>query len=221
MQRSAAKHFFSDSDRERIRRAVEDAESDTSGEIATMVVDQSDRYLEAEVLGGVLVAALIALALSLPLHYAAAWSHLPMDMSIWSYIPIVVVLYFPARLLFVRFPRFKHPFINKKRLVVTVQERAVRAFYERGLYRTRDENGILIFISLFERKVWILGDRGVNQRISRESWQALAGEVSTGIGAGQGCASLCEVIGKCGRTLAEHFPRKADDTNELTDELIM
>ena len=37
---------------------------------------------------------------------------------------------------------------------------------------------------------------------------------------GRACDALCEVIGKCGLVLAEHFPRKADDTNELADELI-
>jgi putative membrane protein len=221
MKQTDIKRYYSDGERERIRRAVEEAESGTSGEIATMVVDQSDRYLEAEVLGGVLVAALVALALSVSLHYAASWSHLPLDMTVWSYVPLVFVLYFPARILFIKFPRLKHPFINKKRLALTVRERAVRAFYEKGLYRTRDENGILIFISLLERKVWILGDRGVDKRISTESWQTLAAEVSKGIGAGEGCATLCKVIGKCGLILAEHFPRKADDTNELTDELIM
>jgi putative membrane protein len=213
MEQSDIKNYFTDNDRELIRQAVADAEKGTSGEIATMVVEQSDRYLEAEVLGGVLVSALVALVLSVSLHYAAIWSHLPIDMSIWSYVPLVCVLYFPARLLFGRYPRLKQPFVNKKRLAVTVRERAVRAFYEKGLYRTRDENGILIFISLLERKVWILGDRGVDRRIPKESWQLLATEISTGIGAGHACSALCAVIGKCGRILAEHFPRKTDDTN--------
>jgi putative membrane protein len=221
MKGADAKSFFSGSDRELIRQAVEEAENGTSGEIATMVVDQSDRYLEAEVLGGVLVAAFVALALSISLHYAAVWSHLPIDMTIWSYVPLVCILYVPGRLLFVRSVRLKLPFVNKKRMAATVQERAVRAFYEKGLYRTRDENGILIFISLLEHKVWILGDRGVDRRIEPETWAALAHEVSGGIREGRACQALREVIGKCGRILAEHFPRKVDDTNELTDELIM
>jgi putative membrane protein len=221
MEHPKSKMFFSESDKELIRRAVEGAEAATSGEIATMMVDQSDRYREAEVLGGVLVSGLISLVISAAVHYGAVLSLVPIDMTIWSYIPLVLLLYFPARRLFIRFPHLKVPFIGKARMMHAVRERAVRAFYEKGLYRTRDENGILIFISLLERKVWILGDRGVDRRIPLESWHLLAREVSSGIGSGHACPALCEVIGKCGHILAEHFPRKDDDTNELTDELIM
>ncbi len=210
MKHPKAHTFFSEEEKERIRRAVEAAEQETSGEIATMVVDHSDRYHEAEVLGGVLVSGLVALIV------AAASGHV----SIWTYIPLVCILYVPARVLFIRIPRLKHPFINKQRMMHAVRERAVRAFFEKKLHKTRDESGILIFISLLERKVWILGDRGVDRKIPHESWQALAGEVSAGIREGRGCEALCTVIAKCGKVLAAHFPKKEDDTNELPDDVI-
>ena len=212
--------FFSDEEKERIRRAVESAEANTSGEIATMIVDQSDRYHEAEVLGGVLVAGLVALIISIAVHYAAILSHLPLDMTIWSYVPLVFLVYFPARSLFVRFPHLKLPFIDRKRLMHAVRERAVRAFFEKRLYKTRDENGILIFISILERKVWIIGDRGIDRQVSHETWNAMAREISAGIGAGHACEAICRVIGQCGSVLAEHFPKRGDDTNELPDDLI-
>ena len=212
--------FFTAEEKERIRHAVETAEARTSGEIATMIVDQSDRYHEAEVLGGVLVAGLVALIISIAVHYAAILSHLPLDMTIWSYVPLVFLLYVPARSLFLRFPHLKLPFIGRKRLMHAVRERAVRAFFEKRLYKTRDENGILIFISILERKVWILGDRGIDRKVSHESWNAMAREISAGIGKGHACEALCRVIENCGAVLAGHFPKRADDTNELPDELI-
>ena len=210
MKQCKAHTFFTDEEKEKIRLAVEATEKFTSGEIATMVVDHSDRYHEAEVLGGILVAGLTALIIAVAVQHT----------NIWTYIPIICVLYFPARLLFIRFPRLKHPFINKLRMTHVVRERAVRAFYEKGLYKTRDENGILIFISLLERKVWILGDRGVDKKIDHANWQSHAHEISNGIKEGRACEALCAVIAQCGQLLAEHFPRKKDDTNELTDEII-
>jgi putative membrane protein len=210
MKRYKAHTFFSDEDKERIRQAVKDAESRTSGEIATMVVDHSDRYHEAEVLGGILVAGLAALIIAVGVQHVTIWTH----------IPLVCILYIPARLLFIRVPRLKLPFINKLRMMHAVRERAVRAFYEKKLYKTRDENGVLIFISILERKVWILGDRGVDRQIPHATWQSHANEISVGIREGRACAALCTVIGKCGQVLAEHFPRKEDDTNELPDDLI-
>ena len=210
MKSPTADTFFTVRDKMQIREAVRAVEKGTSGEIATMVVEHSAGYLEAEVLGGVLVSGLVALVI------AVASQHV----TIWTFVPIVCALYFPARLLFIRFPRLKIPFVNKTRLMHAVRERAVRAFYERGLYRTRDENGILIFISLLERKVWIIGDKGVDRQIPQETWQAYALEVSVGIREGRACDALCSVIGSCGRVLMERFPRKEDDTNELPDELI-
>lgn len=193
-----------------IHRAVEAAEAATSGEIATMVVERSDSYREAETLGAVLVAGLVGGIVCVAIHHVA----------IWTYIPLVFLLFIPVRLLFQRFPRLKLPFVGRRRLEEAVRERAVRAFYEKGLYRTREETGILIFISLQEHKVWILGDRGINARIPPDSWQRMARELAAGIKGGEACEALCSVIAACGAELARYFPRRFDDENELTDEVL-
>jgi putative membrane protein len=75
-------------------------------------------------------------------------------------------------------------------------------------------------MSLLEHKVWILGDRGINARIEPSSWQEMAGDLAGGIADGRGCEALCAVIGRCGAELSRHFPRLADDINELGDSLI-
>jgi putative membrane protein len=210
MNDSHAADFFTPGERERIRLAVASAEHGTSGEIATMVVARSDSYREAITLGSVLGAGFVALIVAVASHHV----------TIWTYVPLTLLLYFPCRLLVSRVAALQRPFITGRRIDESVRERAVRAFYEKGLYRTRQETGILIFISLFERKVWILGDRGINARIAPESWQRLAATLSAGIRDGRGCDALCEVIASCGEELSRHFPRGSDDTNELADELL-
>lgn len=210
MKQQRSEIFFTEAEQERIRQAVRAAESDTAGEIATMIVDESDRYPEAELAGSLFLAATVALAVSVATHHV----------TIWSYLPMVIVLYFPALFLFRRFPRGKLPFAGASRIAEAVRIRAVRAFFEKGLYRTRHETGILIFMSLLEHKVWILGDRGINERIDPSSWQEMAGDLARGIAAGKGCDALCAVIGRCGGELSRHFPRQADDVNELGDTLL-
>src|SRR6266496_1404248 len=152
MKIKGAKEFFTEAEKERIRRAVESAEAATSGEIATMVVEWSDSYREAEALGGVLLAGMVALVCSVLIQHV----------TIWTYIPLVFLLFIPCRALLRLFPALKPPLVGRKRIAEAVRERAVRAFYEKRLYKTRDETGILLFISLLERKVWILADRGVD-----------------------------------------------------------
>jgi putative membrane protein len=202
--------FFTPAEQEQIRLAVAAAERTTSGEIATMVVERSDHYREAVILGAVLGAAVAALLVAVASHH----------ITIWSYIPLTVILYFPAYAIIRSVPALQRPFIAGSRLDEAVRARAVRAFYEKGLYRTRHETGILLFISIFERKVWILGDRGINARIPAESWQQLVQIVTAGIRDGRSCEALCDVIARCGEQLALHFPRQRDDRNELQDTIL-
>ncbi|KAF0216269.1 MAG: hypothetical protein FD174_3723 [Geobacteraceae bacterium] len=210
MKRKTAHNFFSEAEKEKIRQAVTAAEACTSGEIATMVVDASDSYREAETLGSVLVAGLVAVIVAVAIHHV----------TIWTYIPLVCLLFFPVRWLFRRYPHLKLPFVGRRRIAEAVRERAIRAFYEKGLHKTRDETGILIFVSLLEHKVWILGDRGINAKIAPESWRHFAGELSQGLRETRACEALLSVIAGCGEELARHFPRKAGDVNELTDEIL-
>jgi putative membrane protein len=205
-----ASDFFSGNEREMIRQAVHAAESSTTGEIATMVVDESDSYRDAVVIGSVLLAALLAVVIAILFHHV----------TIWFYIPLVFLLFFPCRALFVHVPALKLPLLSRTRINLSVRERAVRAFYEKGLHRTRDATGILIFISLLEHKVWILGDRGIDSKIPSDSWQGLAQELVAGLRENRAGDVLCTVVTKCGAALKEHFPRVPDDLNELPDDVI-
>ena len=123
--------YFTAAEKEQIRLAVGAAEAETSGEIAPMLVDRSDSYREAEALGGVLLAGLISLGCSL----------LSRHVTIWTYIPLVFLFFLPSRALLRKFPMLKLPFIGRERIDEAVRERAVRAFYENGLYRTRGKPG--------------------------------------------------------------------------------
>ena len=192
-----------------IRAAVGKAESDTSGEIVPLLVPQSDDYREAAVQAAAIIAAALALTLALIIH----------DTSVWFFLPAAFVLYFPTLAAVRRLPRLKLAFTPASRVSEVVRQQALRAFYENGLQRTRNENGILIFISLLERRVWILGDRGINAVIPPEHWTALATDLSSGIRNGQLSESLAGVIAEMGGVLRQHFPRRSDDINELPDLL--
>ncbi len=226
--------MFIQEEHDRIQAAVAAAEAATSGEIAVMVVDRSERYREAELLGSLLLA--LALAILAELAFAAAFVHgvtggwnsgagqfaalVVSGASLWRCISLAVLLYWGTRMLFRRWELLKMPFVGRGRREEAVRDHALRTFYEQGLYKTRDETGILIFISLLEHKVWILGDRGINRLIPADQWQNLAAELARGVKEGAACAALCSVIGQCGAVLSRHFPRKPDDVNELADGVL-
>ena len=192
-----------------IREAVSRAEAGTSGEIVPMLVAWSDDYREAAVQAALIMAALLSLIVSLAVH----------DTSIWFFIPLTFVLYFPFSVLVRRLPSLKLAFTPAARVREAVHERAIHAFHEKGLHRTREENGTLIFISLLEHKVWILGDRGINAVIAPERWTSLASGLASGIREGRMVETLVTTITEVGNILTEHFPHRKDDTNELPDLL--
>ncbi|NLT24277.1 MAG: hypothetical protein GXX82_14650 [Syntrophorhabdus sp.] len=205
-----ALNFFTHAEKERIREATSLAESKTLGEIAVMVVDASSRYREAEVLGAVTFGNVAAFLIAeFFLHGSLLW-----------YIPLTFVFFPPFWFMMKRTPYLKALFSGTGRRERAVRDRAVRAFYEKGLYRTKGNTGVLFFISLLERKVWILADKGIHEKITQAKLNALARTVSGGIRQGNAADALARAIGEAGRLLEEHFPTVKDDTNELTDEVI-
>jgi len=201
--------YLSSDQQAAIRAAVGKAESLTSGEIVPLLVAQSDDYREAAAQAAAIIASALALVLALVIH----------DTSVWFFLPTTFVLYFPILAAVRRMPLLKLAFTPAARVRELVRLQALRVFYENGLHRTRDENGILIFISLLEHKVWILGDRGINAVIPPERWRTLASSLSTGIRQGLLTDALIGVIAEMGEVLRQHFPSRHDDINELPDLL--
>jgi putative membrane protein len=202
--------FFSEEERRRLKEATENAESRTIGEIVVMVAGSSDLYREAEVLGGVLTGSLCSFIISVAV----------LDSSVWSFIPLGFLFFFPSWFFFRRFPALKIAFITRERRKETVQQKAFQVFYEKGLYRTKMNTGVLFFLSLLERKVWVLADRGIYEKIDQETLNRFAGIVTQGIRDHHACDALCEAIGQVGEVLAQHFPKTGEDTDELPDEVI-
>jgi putative membrane protein len=90
----------------------------------------------------------------------------------------------------------------------------------KGLFRTREETGILIYLSVFESKVWVLGDRGVDAAVPSGFWQGVVDEVVAGVKNGRPAAAICAAVGRIRGVLAEKFPAAASDTNELPNLIV-
>jgi putative membrane protein len=205
-----SERFFTAEEKERLKIATHEVESKTIGEIAVMVVDHSDHYIEAEVLGGILLGSLLSLILSVLFFQA----------SLWSYIPLSFIFFFPCWFLFIKVEGLKKSFIGIRRKEEAVRLRAERAFFERGLYRTKKNTGVLFFVSLLERKVWVLADKGIYKKMDQETLNRFANEVSRGIKEGRAYDALSQAIQEIGVYLAKHFPITPDDTNELSDDVM-
>ncbi|MGZ3592987.1 MAG: TPM domain-containing protein [Syntrophales bacterium] len=205
-----SERFFTAEEKERLKATTHEVESRTIGEIVVMVVDHSDHYIEAEVLGSVLLGSLLSLILSVLFFHA----------SLWFYIPLSFLFFFPFWFLFIKVEALKRLFIGSIRREEAVSLRAERAFFERGLYKTKKNTGVLFFLSLLERKVWVLADKGIHEKMDQGTLNRFANEVSRGVKQGRACDALSQAIQEIGVLLSRHFPITAGDTDELPDDVM-
>ena len=196
-------------------RAVHDglvaAERRTVGEILVVVLERSDRHPEAAWL-----AALCALVLgSIGLTPWLPWS-VP-GWVLLAQLALGALGYASARLL----PDFARFFVSEARAHEVVEEQALQEFHNHGLFRTEGRTGVLLFVSLFERRALVLGDEGIHARVGDEHWTRTTRLVLDGIRSGSLRDGLVAGIASAGAVLAEHFPVAAGDRNELPDRVIV
>ena len=84
---------------------------------------------------------------------------------------------------------------------------------------TKERNGVLIFVAPKARNFAIIGDEGVHQKCGDGFWRSIADEMSSRFKQGQFTDGIIHGIAAAGEILSQHFPRRADDVNELPDKV--
>lgn len=208
--------YFPLKDLERISAAVREAESKTSGEIVPFFVEHSDAYEEAVWRAAGLAGFFVLGTFALVRLFTDVWfSWTPVEMALFtlgaSGLAGLAALYIPA---------IKRFFAGQDLIDHRVALRAADAFIAEEVFKTRDRTGILIFLSLQEHKVLVVGDTGINARVDRSEWEDVVARIVNGINTGKPADGLIEAIHACGRLLEKHkFKRRKNDRNELSNEL--
>jgi putative membrane protein len=207
--------FFSKADLDAIQTAVREAEARTSGEIVPYVVDRSDEYHNA-IWKGAALGALLGPMAALAIH---RWS------NVWG-IPLGIWIALPAPLggavgyLLALLHPVRRWLAGEHTLDARARRRAAGAFLEQEVFRTRNRTGILLFVSLFERRVVLLADSGIHQKVEEGAWEAITHRLAEGIRSGRPGPALIEAIRSCGELLERHgVERQADDQDEISNEL--
>ena len=97
---------------------------------------------------------------------------------------------------------------------------AAHAQFDRlGMRKTSAHNGVLIFIAAPSRNFALIGDTGVHEKCGDPFWKEVAAAMTSYFKRGEFTEGLVHGIERAGALLAEHFPRSADDRNELPDTI--
>ena len=196
------------SDIEIVKKSIEEAEKKTSGEIVPVLISKSDSYIYTHYLCS-LIFTFIGLFLT-------KYSILQIDIS-----EIIIVLTFSfIGLALPLISPIKKLLLSKREVEEEVNQRTLQAFYENQLHQTKDGTGVMIFISLLEKRVNIIGDWGINSKVSQSFWDDEIKSLTEAIRNKNIATGLSQVINDVGSRLAENFPIQSDDENELKNELI-
>jgi putative membrane protein len=101
-----------------------------------------------------------------------------------------------------------------------VRRRAIELFKAAAERRTIGRTGVLIYLSVAERRAEIVADEAITKVTSPETWGEAMAALLVEVKQGRVADGMVAAIERVGGVLAEHFPRSSTDTNEIPDKLI-
>ncbi|MCE1187987.1 MAG: TPM domain-containing protein [Ignavibacteria bacterium] len=104
---------------------------------------------------------------------------------------------------------------------VPVRKLAEREFRRLKINATRDHTGILLYIILKDREFSVLADSGIHDIVGDSQWELIKDLLLKNFRAGYYCKGIVEAVHEMGRVLSLHFPIKPDDTNEISNRVII
>lgn len=195
-----------------VEAAVAEAETKTSGEIVPMLVGQSGHYAHSDFIWSLVGLGFAWLYMAIvPPAWGENWTALEMILD--------SIIGLSSGFALARIPFLKRLFVVKTRRSESVTLGAMAQFMNEGLVETRDRTGILIYISAFEHQAMILADKGINEKVEDNYWQEQVDHIVTGVKKKQLGKNLAESIAAIGDKLAEKFPPRKDDVDELSNQV--
>jgi len=203
------KRLLKESDKAAVSAAIKQAELRTIGELVTVITGASDEYLYIPTLWASLIALLVPISFVL----GGTW------MGVMSLFSIQIAVFIVLALVF-RIPFIKYALVPTALKRLRASRVAREQFFVQGLQNTEGRTGILLFVSVAERYVEIIADKGINDVAPKEAWNSIVTTFVSSVKAGQYKQGFVSAIGECGEILHQHFPAKKENPNELPDHLV-
>lgn len=96
---------------------------------------------------------------------------------------------------------------------------AIAQFEHLKMHETKDRNGVLIYIALRDRKLAIIGDKNINEKVPANYWETTKDNLISAFKKGEYINGITHAIADVGEKLKTYFPYLSDDTNELANDL--
>lgn len=201
--------ILSKDDQNRIAKAIHSAEANTSGQIVCVLAQTSSHSTSLPVV----IASFVALMMPWVLTSLTA-------MTVHRILSLQLSVFFGLLLLFC-IPRIRTNLMPRKARRAFAHRAAMEQFLSRGIGRTAERSGVLIFVSLAERYARIVAADDIAERVPQIEWQSAVNELTAHMRHGRITDGFISAIDGCGKKLAVHFPRTASGDNSLPDRIYL
>lgn len=214
----------------RIAAAIAAAESRTSGEIFCVLARKVSSYRDVALLWSAAAALILPLALIpfgfLPGLPGFGWQsgnaapNLLVGEALVAYATVQGAV-FVAVYLLTCIPGARRWITPRAVRRARVRRAAVEQFLAHGLHVTQARTGVLIFACLADHQVEVVADEGIHAKVDETVWADAASALASGMKANDPATGFEQAIILCGAVLAEHFPPRPDNPNEIADRLVI
>jgi putative membrane protein len=204
----ASARFTDQTARADVAAAIREVESVTSAEIVVAVRPRSGHYRHTDYLVGFGLAFVALLVFLFDSHeFSIDW--MPVD---------TLVAFAIGTILCANVPPLRRFLTSKKVMLANVRTGARAAFVSLGISRTSGRSGILVYASMFEKRVEVVPDIGIDAAVLGPSFAAAVSSLDTAVRRGPSFPEFLGALRSLGPILAKALPRLEGDVNELPDE---
>lgn len=201
-------------DHERIAEAIRAAEATTSGEIYCVVARRSDGYFFSSAL--IVTVCILVISLAVAFVIEAWW----LTMRLPVFVSAQLLALAAALALVYAFPSLRIRLAPRRWQYMRAHDNALKQFLARNVHLTAERTGVLIFVSLAERYAEIVADAGIDAKVPQDMWDSIVTGLIDDARRNRLSEGFVTAIAAVGVLLAEHFPVRPDDVNELDDHLV-
>lgn len=216
--------IFNDADRERVNRAVQEAEAQTSAEILPVVARSSGRYDRAEDIVGLWFAGAAVATVWLLIPTASSepgnWST---PAPVWQLLKMLaagMIAFVVGATVASRASGLRRLFTPRGQMLEEINTQARVAFFDRRVHHTAGRSGLLLYVSLYEHMAAVIADQGIVDKLGQDRIDQICREFTERLHIGTPAEALCETIRSVAQQLAAALPRSESDTNEIADALV-
>jgi len=196
-------------DEDRIALAIAETEKKTAGEIVVVVARAASGYH----LVPIVWAAFAALALpALLLAIFNLTAHRLYEIEL---------LVFGALAFALSFGRYRFQLVPGPMKRHRAHEAAREQFTARRISQTRAHTGVLIYVALAERYAELVPDSGISEVIDDATWKPVIVELTEKVKQDRAVEGTVAAVETCGAILAEHFPPRGDNPDELPNRVVI